>query len=269
MSATADVIYNYDGTFEGLLCCVFESYDKKEIPIAIVGPDCVQNMLLASKDILTDPLKAKRVQSSIPKKISYEVYEFVCQAFLTCFPKKELYILLFLRQAYKWGAQIMNRLTDEIVYPLYKAVQHLQKESHLLKGFIRFSVANQVLISEIGPKNFVLPLLKQHFMERYPEEKFLIYDKTHQMGLLYQPYQARIVPIDALEMPEFDETEIQFRQLWKLFYDTIEIKGRHNEKCRMTQMPKRYWDYMTEFQTAPMVRRKIVEGPEKLPIKNK
>jgi probable DNA metabolism protein len=269
MSATADVIYNYDGSFEGLLCCVFESYDKKEIPLAIIGPDYRQNMLLAGKDILTDPLKAKRVQSSIPKKISYEVYEFVGQAFLTCFSEKELYILLFLRQAYKCGPQIMNHLTDEIVYPLYKAVQHLQKESHLLKGFIRFSVANQVLISEIGPKNFVLPLLKQHFMERYPEERFLIYDKTHQMGLLYQPYQSRIVPIDALEMPEFDEKEIQFRQLWKLFYDTIEIKGRHNEKCRMTQMPKRYWDYMTEFQTAPTLKRKIPNGPEKLPVKYK
>jgi probable DNA metabolism protein len=267
MSASADVIYSYDGTFEGLLCCVFESYDKKEIPLAIVGPDCVQNMLLTGKDILTDPLKAKRVQSSIPKKISYEVYEFVCQAFLTCFPEKELYILLFLRQAYKYGAQVMNRLTDEIIYPLYKAVQHLQKESHLLKGFIRFSVANQVLISEIGPKNFVLPLLKQHFIERYPEERFLIYDKTHQMGLLYQPYQARIVPIDALEMPEFDEVEIQFRKLWKLFYDTIEIKERHNEKCRMTQMPKRYWDYMTEFKEAPTVNHKIAAGPKKLNAK--
>jgi len=136
-----------------------------------------------------------------------------------------------------------------------------------LKGFIRFSVANQVLISEIGPKNFVLPLLKQHFMERYPEERFLIYDKTHQMGLLYQPYQSRIVPIDALEMPEFDETEIQFRQLWKLFYDTIEIKGRHNEKCRMTQMPKRYWAYMTEFQETPEASRKIAAGPQKLNAK--
>jgi len=267
MSATADVIYNYDGSFEGLLCCVFESYDKKEIPLAIIGPDCVQNMLLAVKDILTDPLKAKRVQISILQKISYEVYEFVGQAFLTCFPEKELYILLFLRQAFKCGPQIMNHLTDEIVYPLYKAVQHLQKESHLLKGFIRFSVANQVLVSEIGPKNFVLPFLKQHFMERYPEERFLIYDKTHQMGLLYQPYQSRIVPIDALEMPEFDETEVQFRQLWKLFYDTIEIKGRHNEKCRMTQMPKRYWAYMTEFQETLEVSRKIAAGPQKLNAK--
>ncbi len=27
-----DMIYLYDGSFDGLLCCVFESYDKKRNP---------------------------------------------------------------------------------------------------------------------------------------------------------------------------------------------------------------------------------------------
>ena len=29
-----DVVFQYDGTFEGFLCCVFESYVNKEFPIA-------------------------------------------------------------------------------------------------------------------------------------------------------------------------------------------------------------------------------------------
>ena len=28
-------VYVYDGTFEGMLCCVYESFLRKEIPIAI------------------------------------------------------------------------------------------------------------------------------------------------------------------------------------------------------------------------------------------
>ena len=39
-----------------------------------------------------------------------------------------------------------------------------------------------------------------------------------------------------------------YRKLWRSFYDTIAIEGRYNPKCRLTHMPKRYWNMMTEFQ---------------------
>ena len=38
------------------------------------------------------------------------------------------------------------------------------------------------------------------------------------------------------------------RRLWKRFYDTIEIRERHNPRKQMSSMPKRYWETMTEFQ---------------------
>ena len=44
------------------------------------------------------------------------------------------------------------------------------------------------------------------------------------------------------------ERELAYRRLWRSFYDTISIQGRENPRCRMTQMPKRYWGRMTEFQ---------------------
>ncbi len=250
MPNKSNLIYYYDGSFDGLLCCVFESYDKQEIPLDIILPDASQMMLFPVKEIVTDLQKSNRVLTSIPKKMGVAALDFVRQAFLTCLAQKELYILLFLRQGYHYGAVIMSMLTDDVVNTLCKGVKHLNRESHLLKGFLRFSIFNDVLVAEIEPKNYVLPLLLQHFCERYPEERFLIYDKTHGMGLVYQPYQAAVIPIDNLEFPEADEQEQAFRALWRLFYDTIEVPGRHNPQCRMTQMPKRYWKYMTEFGKA-------------------
>ena len=47
------------------------------------------------------------------------------------------------------------------------------------------------------------------------------------------------------------ETELDYRRLWRRFYDTVSIEGRYHPKCRMTHMPKRYWNTMTEFQTEP------------------
>ena len=243
----SNLIYRYDGSFDGLLCCVFESYDKKEIPTDILLPDTVQTTLFSVKDIKTDGEKANRVLVSIPKKMGHSALDLVRYAFLSYFDQKELYILLFLRMGYRYGSSVMNMLAEDVVNKLVKSVKHLENESHLLRGFLRFSIFNNVLVGEIEPKNYVLPLMTQHFCERYPEERFLIYDKTHGMALVYQPYQSTVIPIENLEMPEPDAHEQSFRELWQLFYDTIEIQGRHNPKCRMSHMPKRYWKYLTEF----------------------
>lgn len=266
----SDLIYRYDGSFDGLLCCVFESYEKKEIPMNILLSDASQTLLFSDKTISTDLEKANRVLSSIPQKIGVRALDFIRHAFLTCFSQKELYILLFLRLGYAHGPAVMSMLTHDVVNTLCKAVKHLEKESHLLKGFLHFSVFDNVLVGEIEPKNYVLPLLTQHFCERYPEERFLIYDKTHAMGLIYQPYQSSVIPIESLELPAADAAEQTFRELWQLFYNTIAIESRYNPKCRMNLMPKRYWAYMTEFGRTkkaippqlPRVSEKLINVPK-------
>jgi probable DNA metabolism protein len=243
----SNLVYRYDGSFDGLLCCVFESYSKKEIPSDILPPDTLQTTLFPAKEIPTELEKSNRVLASIPQTMGDATLDFVRRAFLTYLPQKEWYILMFLRMGYRCGPSVMNMLADDVVNTLFKAVKHLNNETQLLKGFARFSVINNTLVAEIEPKNFVLPLLTRHFCERYPEERFFIYDTAHSMALIYQPYQYAIIPVDNFEMPEPDEEEASFRELWRLFYKTIEIQGRHNPKCRMSHMPKRYWKYLTEF----------------------
>ena len=256
MPDRSNLSYLYDGSFEGLLCCVFESYDKKEIPPEILSQDMPQGMLFPVKEIMTDPYKSNRVLASIPSKMGAPALDFIRHAFLTCLPHKERYILRFIRMGYRHGPLVMDMLADEVIHTLFEAVKHLKNESHLLKGFLRFSVFNHVLIGEIEPKNYVLPLLTQHFCQRYPEERFLIFDRTHDMALVYQPYQPAIVAMEDLLLPEPDAEEQAFRELWRLFYDTIEVEGRHNPRCRMRHMPKRYWRFMTEFGYS----RKAVPG---------
>lgn len=243
----ADLIYRYDGSFEGLLCCVFESYAEKEIPCEILLPDISQGVLFPVKVIATDAKKADRVLASISEKIGASALDLVRHTFLTCLPQKELYILKFLCIGYQHGPRVMDMMTHEVVHTLLKAVKHLKNESQRFKGFLRFSVFNNALVAEIEPKNYVLPMLSRHFSDRYPEEHFLIFDRTHNMALVYRPYESKIVAIESLTLPEPDEEEMAFRQLWRLFYDTIEVEKRNNPKCRMNNMPKRYWKYMTEF----------------------
>lgn len=251
MSGAAGVIYFYDGSFDGLMCCVFESYEKKEIPVDIVGPHGDPAFLFAERRIKTDESKAKRVLRAIPQKISQEAYDFVRYAFLTYLKKKEFYILLFLRKGFRIGPSVMGMLADNIVHKLSKAVGHLFNEAHLLKGFIRFAEINRVLVGVVAPKNCVLPLLVEHFSQRYPEERFVIYDETHRMALVYESGQALIAPLEKLELPQADQRELNYQELWRLFHRTIEIKERRNPARQMALMPKRYWAYMTEFAKTP------------------
>ncbi len=247
MAYRSDVIYRYDGSFEGLLCCVFESYDQKEVPAEIIAPDEYRAMLFQTREIVTDEQRAGRVLASIPEKLGKAALDFVQRAFLTCLPQKELYILQFLRLGYRHGSAVLDMLANDVVHKLHKAVMHLERESHLLTGFVRFSIANNALTAVIEPKNCVLPLLARHFSDRYREESFLIYDKTHGMALIYRPYRHMIIPIESLELPEPDAEELAFRELWRLFYETIGVEGRYNPKLRQNHMPKRYWKYLTEF----------------------
>jgi probable DNA metabolism protein len=241
------LIYLYDGSFDGLLCCVYESYDKNEIPMDILPGDAQLPLLLPVRTIETDGGRAQRVAKSIPKNMGSQARDFVRNAFLTCHPQKELLILQFLRLGFSRGPSVMNMLTDTAVHAITAAVQQLGREVEHYLGFIRFSEANGALTSQIEPKNIVLPLVSRHFCERFPDERFLIHDKTHGMVLLHEKGSVIICSVDAFEQPEPGAKELRFRELWRLFYDTIEIKERHNPRCRMTHMPKRFWGCMTEF----------------------
>ncbi|AFM42397.1 putative DNA metabolism protein [Desulfosporosinus acidiphilus SJ4] len=242
-----EIVYEYDGSFEGLMCCVFESFSLKEVPSVIRTPSDQQSFFDTAKWIETDILKFNRVYKSIAAKISIQAQELVQLGFWTNAPQKEMLIYHFLRLGYKHGSKVMSMLTDDTVSTLQKAVRHLTSESHKFKGFVRFSVYDKVMVAVIEPKNFVLPLISYHFCDRFRDDSFMIYDKTHSMALVYHGQKAELIRVDQLTLPEVDESEIEYRHLWKQFYNTIAIEARNNPKCRMTLMPKRYWGQMTEF----------------------
>lgn len=248
MSYRTNVVYRYDGTFEGFLSCVFESFQCKEIPLHILPPDREQEMLLPSREITTDPHKAERVYRSIERKMSEEAKELIELSFLTCLPDKEKYMLDFFYLGYHYGRRVLNHLSNDTVNTLLKAVKHLTNEGSHLTGFIRFTQRNGVLVSIIEPKNLVLPIIKSHFAHRYPNERFLIFDRAHGMALIHTHKQCGIVPVEEIELGEISREEQYYQDLWRMFYDTIAIESRYNPQCRMSHMPKRFWAYMTEFQ---------------------
>jgi len=242
-----EMVYYYDGSFEGFLCCIFESYANKEVPTAIYRDEDSVTTLFDSRFVQTNKEHAKRVLRKVATCSSYAA-ELLQKGFLTCLPDKELYLYQLITKLLREGPGFLHNFSDETLHPIITAVRHLNGEAHLLKGFVRFSELGGVLGSEIEPQNRVLPLLRSHFSARYRDEKFFIYDRTHREALFYAAGKTVIQPLDDFQMAPPDETEANYRILWKRFYDTIAIKERENPRGRMTHMPKRYWNTMTEFQ---------------------
>lgn len=259
-----EMVYYYDGSFEGFLCCIFDSYVYKEVLTAIYYDEDALPTLFASRTIQTNPEHANRVLKKVVKCSPYAA-ELLHKGYLTSLPDKELHLYRMVVKLLKEGAGFLQNFSDETAHPILSAVRHLNGEAHLLKGFVRFSELGGILGSEIEPQNRVLPLLRAHFCSRYREETFFIYDRTHREALFYAGGKAVIQPLEFFQMAPPDETEARYRTLWKRFYDTIAIKERYNPKCRMTQMPKRYWNTMTEFQDSsyfkPQNSSEAVPGP--------
>lgn len=239
----------YDGSYPGFLSCVFDCYVNREEPVEFRTPDDMCCSLYPLRAVTTDQAHAMRVYRSFAK-FGAEGQRLAVRTFLTCLPDKELWLWRYLRLAYDQGPMIGRNLTDPVVDRVRKAVWHLEHEAHQYKGFTRFSDLDGVLAGEIEPKNRVLPLLRAHFCGRYPQENFVLHDRTHGEALFHRPGPGNcaVLPVEDFSLDQAGAEELAYRKLWRAFYDTIAIEGRYNPKCRMTNMPKRYWAMMTEFQ---------------------
>lgn len=242
-----NVIFQYDGSFDGFLCCIYESYVYKEFPIAFYCDEEYDPISFYSvRSVITQHGHAQRVLHGLRRR-SPEAVNILYRAFLTCMDAKEKHLYAFVRELFQNGPLFMQNQANEIYHPLVKAIRHLNGELEKLRGFIRFSNYNGVLGSEICPKNRVLPLLRHHFCERYANEAFFIYDRTHRELLMYAKGRSRITSVDTLQLTLPGEEEIYYRTLWKRFYETISIQERFNPRGQNTKMPKRYRTTMTEF----------------------
>ena len=80
----ADVVYLYDGSFEGFLCCVFESFAQHEIPFAVWTPQR-ETAILYPDVLCADAGQLKFCSGLAPKKAGSDQFKFCrhCNSFLS------------------------------------------------------------------------------------------------------------------------------------------------------------------------------------------
>ncbi|MNI90098.1 hypothetical protein D3C73_1475850 [compost metagenome] len=100
----------------------------------------------------------------------------------------------------------------------------------------------------------MLPLISNHFKNRYADQQWIIYDLKRKYGLHYNLDAVTEITIGFAEginkqkpAPALmDENEALYAALWKDYFKSANIVARKNTKLHVQHVPKRYWKYLTE-----------------------
>lgn len=248
-AAVSDVLYRYDGSYPGFLCCIFESYAQKELPLAVCGPEEGQTSLYAMREIETDLPRARRVEKGVDR-LGGAVRARLMTGFLSGDDGKDLTLLRFARAAFRQGPGAAQMLGDPDVSAAFALERAVNNEACWMREFLRFEQRGPMLGAVIHPRHYVLPLLRAHFCSRLPDENFVILDAVHGAALLRQG-----ADVQYLQMRQFtaapEAGEAEWRALWQRFFRALTIEERYNPACQAGHCRKRFWRDMPEMQGAP------------------
>lgn len=242
-------VYVYDGNFISLLHLIYYLVKQQITPYKI--KNTMYSASLFEEEIFLPQNHNEQIISSIISGMGLFAFRVMQDVFLSDEEEKELLLYYFFRNGVKYRKNICYQRNLKCVYRSLKISQYVSHELHKMKGFLRFrELENHVLFAEMEPNNQILFPLSLHFQKRLKQEFWIIHDRRHHLISLYDKKQFIIVSDNDFTLPSKKESEEEKNmvQLWKLFYQTIGITERKNERCRRNFMPKKYWKYITEVK---------------------
>ena len=253
----------------GILTGVYDAWEAKischcthsDIRLLSSPPDNYA-LFCEYHNVVSSAEKSGKVASTLTQKLGQDFYDTILSAILSVdlTSKKSMdkadaiFHTIVAALTSSKGARVLDHLGDPYIYRVFELSRATLAEAHHLKGFLRFSeLKNGVLFSKIHPKNNALPILAEHFTDRFPLENFLIYDEVHQTAAVHRAgkYYMLVDTSDLnLELlSDYSENETRFQDLWLTFFENIAIKARTNPVLQAQNIPKRFWKDTVELHS--------------------
>jgi probable DNA metabolism protein len=246
----------YDGTFEGFLSAVFDVYSYKfEAPQIFKEADFNGNLFENVHVVRTDPKHSARVWAGLEKKVSPEAVQQVYKTFLSGLLRIETVLLHYMQYAFGSTASIETDYGNTAVLTLHQTAKKVHREAHRMEAFVRFQqTADGLYYAIIEPDYDVLPLILNHFKNRYADQRWMIWDSRRKYGLYYDLKEVTTVQFsfdvqtnNGKDISKvYSETEPLYQQLWQQYFKSVNISARKNKKLHLQHMPVRYWKYLPE-----------------------
>jgi len=252
------LFFLYDNTFDGLLTCVFDAFNRKEFPEKITGENEQLPLFTESFRVITDDAKADRVLKALKRKISKPALDMLFISYLSELDGIEIRIFRYIQKALSAEKSIETNFADPDVLELSKIYKKVNREEDRIRQFVRFQkTVDGLYFAAMNPMYNVLPLTARFFKTRYADQAWIIYDVKREYGLYYDLKTVETVHFEQLPVAletgrltsdQLDEYEKTFQNLWKDYLKAITIRERYNLKLQRQHMPKRFWKYLTEKQ---------------------
>lgn len=243
----------YDGSWVGLLSCVFEIYSKKLGQVSVINEKCFQPDVFSDVTmVVSDERRAERVWAGISKQISIKGMNRIYSCYLSGLPAIETAICDFIRLAFDMNESPEHAYANPTVLRLSKVDRMVHREKHRMEAFIRFQLTRDNLyFATIEPDFNVLPLIAKHFKNRYADQRWLIFDLKRNFGIYYDLQYVSEVTFDRTDAESngidlFSDDEMLYQKLWKEYFKHVNIAERKNSRLHLMHVPKRYWKHLTE-----------------------
>ena len=238
----------YDSSFEGFLTAVFITFERRYSQV-IITPEYRHTPTLWDEEerIYTDPTKAQRVLKKIKTIWGTEEITIVLQAFLSEEIAIENHLLEAIRLMIQYPeANILENYGHEAIAHIRKAAKSVGREVHRVKEFVRFEQVGTLYFAKIVPQYDVLPLVILHFKARFSDQEWVLFDPDRAYGFYYDLKEViSFTPADK-NFGKTNQPSDDYEQLWKTYFQHINITERKNTRYQLRSMPKRYWQYLPE-----------------------
>ena len=261
-------VYIFDNTLDGLLTAVFDSFFLKQQPEYLLT-EGEQLPMFADEPhrVVTDSEKTERVWKGLEKQLSREGLHMISVSWLSEERTLNQPLFNFICKVFRLKVKgFEQNASDEDVLAVRNTCRRVLHEQLRMKQFIRFQKAKDgTYLAVVSPDHNVLPLITDHFQDRFNDQPWLIYDAKRHYGYYYDAApnssskgeviritfeDENAVPFDLsngqMDANVLSENDKLFQDLWRTYFKAICIKERMNPKKQLSDMPRRYWKYMTE-----------------------
>ena len=255
-------VYLFDNTFNGLLTAVFDSFSLHQQPEYLLA-EGDQLPLFADElhEVVTDINKAERVWKGLEKYLSKDGLHMITVSWLSEERTLNQPLFNFICKVFRQPADsgLERNASDPDVLEVRNSCRRVLHEQLRMKQFIRFQKAKDgTYLAVVSPDHNVLPLITDHFKDRFNDQPWLIYDAKRHYGYYYDGNTVIYITFEDESAVPFDltngkmdadvlsENDKLFQDLWRTYFKAICIKERMNPKKQLSDMPRRYWKYMTE-----------------------
>lgn len=258
------IIYVCEDSLTGIFSGIYEVWKRKmtaEEAGLEVGDSFERRLFCEYIFCKAEKRKALAVIRMIQKNLGVDVYEKISYALLSADRRKAEMVFRAMLEAKRLSRKdrLMEHLGNEVVRAVFGMYRQVANEAHHYKGFVRFrELKNKTLFAKIEPKHAVLPCIAEHFADRFPQENWVIYDKTHEVFLIHEKGKRYYFLQQYMCMKGdsgsdqniaggFSEEEMDYEALWKGFVQSISVAERENRALQNQNLPLRFRTNLVEF----------------------